>query len=104
MDIIKQFIAELKKMYLGNLQYVLLYGSRARKESTPESDIDLLVVLDHFDDFWEETSKIKSLAYKLTFAAGKSVVLSALPVTLKQYTAGGTPFLINVKKESKIIR
>jgi predicted nucleotidyltransferase len=104
MDIIKQFISELKEIYAENLQYVLLYGSQARGTSTAESDIDLLIVLDHFDDFWKENSKIKNLAYKVTFAAGKSVVISALPVTLKQYKAGATPFLLNVKKESKIIK
>jgi predicted nucleotidyltransferase len=47
-DIIKQYI---KNLNAGGIiiQFAYLYGSYARNEATPESDIDVLLVSDVFD-------------------------------------------------------
>lgn len=103
-NIIKKFVNELKKIYGANLKYVLLYGSYACGQAEEESDIDLLVVLDHFKNFWEELSKIENLAYNVTFGSGNKLVLSAFPITQARYRQGKSPFILNVKKEKKIIK
>jgi predicted nucleotidyltransferase len=45
-----QLLTEIKngldRMYGGRLQGVYLFGSRARGEGAPDSDVDILVVLD----------------------------------------------------------
>jgi hypothetical protein len=37
---------DLRELYGERLKHVILFGSRARGDADPESDIDLLVVLD----------------------------------------------------------
>jgi predicted nucleotidyltransferase len=50
-------VDELKREFGERLRSVWLYGSRARGETPhPESDIDVLVVLDHRD--WEEDRRV----------------------------------------------
>jgi len=46
-----EMFAEKAKKELGNsLQQLVLYGSVARNEETPDSDIDVFVVVDNEDD------------------------------------------------------
>ena len=40
------FVTRLKRLFSSELYSVVLYGSKARGEATPDSDIDLLVILD----------------------------------------------------------
>jgi predicted nucleotidyltransferase len=48
-----QALAELKQRLLeqfsGVIQSILLYGSKARGDSTPDSDVDVLIVVDSDD-------------------------------------------------------
>jgi predicted nucleotidyltransferase len=41
-----EFVTRLKRLFPLELYSVVLYGSKARGEATPDSDIDLLVILD----------------------------------------------------------
>ena len=43
--VINQFKEGLKKIYGDKIHSILLYGSRARGEERPDSDIDILIVL-----------------------------------------------------------
>ncbi len=45
-DILKEFRAEIEKLYGKRLINVILYGSFARGEATEGSDIDLVVILE----------------------------------------------------------
>jgi predicted nucleotidyltransferase len=47
-DIIKDFIEDSKKILKGNLIEGYLFGSYARRQQTPESDIDLLLIVKRF--------------------------------------------------------
>jgi len=57
-EIISRFVARMKSLYRGKHISVILYGSFARGNDIPESDIDFLVVLPDFDNFWTEFKKI----------------------------------------------
>jgi hypothetical protein len=48
---------ELEKLYGPKLKQVLLYGSRARGDHGPDSDYDVLVVVEGPIDYWKEVEK-----------------------------------------------
>jgi len=56
----------LEKIYGTRLRGVYLYGSAARDELTPESDIDIAVVLDEVEDSFVEHERISDLRSDLS--------------------------------------
>jgi hypothetical protein len=49
---------ELGEIFGDRLRDVVLVGSRARGQAHPESDVDLLVVLDRFESIWAEMARM----------------------------------------------
>lgn len=48
-SLIEQYITEIKKLYGVHLRKVILYGSYARGDFRPDSDVDILILLDISD-------------------------------------------------------
>ena len=48
-NLIEQYIAEIKKIYGVHLRKVILYGSYARGDFRPDSDVDIMILLDISD-------------------------------------------------------
>ncbi len=96
-EAVSDFIEDIREIYGEELDGIILYGSRARGDADEESDIDLLVVLKNFDDFWEEFRKITDLSSEVSYTY--DVVLSAIPVKRKDYESQISPLMLNVRKE-----
>lgn len=45
-SLMEQYIAEVKKIYGTHLRKVILYGSYARGDFGPDSDVDIMILLD----------------------------------------------------------
>lgn len=59
-------VARLYESYGGDLQCVVLFGSKARNESHSQSDIDLLVVIDTSeDDYWQHWNRIVDIVWEI---------------------------------------
>ena len=41
-----QYLSEIQKIYGAHLKSVILYGSYARGDYTPDSDIDIMILVD----------------------------------------------------------
>lgn len=48
-NLIEQYMKEIKKIYGTHLRKVILYGSYARGDFKPDSDIDIMILLDISD-------------------------------------------------------
>ncbi|MDE7476634.1 MAG: nucleotidyltransferase domain-containing protein [Lachnospiraceae bacterium] len=48
-DYMKQYVAELKKIYGSHVRQIILYGSYARGDFRQDSDIDIMILLDMSD-------------------------------------------------------
>lgn len=99
-------VAELAATQLGDLYgdrlvRVVLYGSQARGEAGPESDIDLLVVLRDMDSPWEELRRMDDLLWRLS--SEHAVTVSALPVTETQFDQSGKPVLIEARSHGRTV-
>ena len=44
--LIEQYVSEIKKIYGTHLRQIILYGSYARGDYGPDSDIDIMILLD----------------------------------------------------------
>jgi uncharacterized protein (UPF0332 family) len=78
-QLLAQRIGEELEGILGDrLRDVVLVGSRARGQAHPESDIDLLVVLDRVESVWIERERMDEVLWRHSF--DNDVVVTAVPV------------------------
>ena len=68
-DKLKPVLAELKRglqeIYGDRLRAVVLFGSQARGEANEDSDVDVAVVLDDFENAFTEAERYSDLLYDL---------------------------------------
>lgn len=79
---------------------IILYGSEARGDARPDSDIDILILLSEFKDgkhYVERRSDISGRLFELSLELG--VDISPLILPRNYWFSRKTPFSINVKKE-----
>jgi predicted nucleotidyltransferase len=95
--VLKKLKKELPHIYGEQLDSIILYGSRARGDERPDSDIDILIILK--DDFnYSEMLRLSSdLAASLSLE--NDVVISRAFVSKEQFEQRQTPFLMNVRRE-----
>ena len=48
-DLIKQYVEEVRKIYGVHVRQIILYGSYARGDFRPDSDVDIMILVDMSD-------------------------------------------------------
>ena len=76
----------LQHAYGDRIQGVVLYGSEARGDADPESDIDLLVLLTGPVDLWQDLRRIIHALYDLQMELDRSI--HAMPVDVEAFRVG----------------
>ena len=97
-SLLKEFKAGLQPLYGSRLRGFYLYGSYARGEQGPESDMDVLIVLDHFDHYSTEINRTSWLSSSLSLKYGISI--SRVFLRERDWFQSDTPFLTNVREEA----
>lgn len=96
-QIIQKCKEALAKQYGKQLKGVILYGSMARKESTTDSDIDLLVLLDQPFDYFAELRQLVDILYPTQLESEK--LISAKPVLYQDFEIGNLSLYRNARRE-----
>ena len=87
----------LEQAYGERLKGVILYGSMARRNSTPSSDMDLLVLLAPPVDYFTELRNLIDVLYPVQLESKR--LISAKPVSVNDFESGKTSLYRNAKKE-----
>ena len=93
-------LQELRQQLGPHLKQVILFGSRARGDSSPDSDYDCLLIMDQLPPTMEAV--IGDITGNFLFRY--DVLLSLFPILEKQYQQKTyDPFLMNIRKEGVIL-
>ena len=102
---LKTVLSELKRELAGalgpRLEAAYLFGSRARGEARPDSDIDVLVVVRGHFDYDEVIRRTSAVVSNLSLKY--DIVISRAFVSKDRFEREQSPFLLNVRREGVLV-
>jgi predicted nucleotidyltransferase len=99
-EILKRIRSRLAETHGDRLRGIVLYGSEARGDARPDSDIDLLVLLEGPLDYGRDLKANLDALYPLALELGRRI--SAKPVSHKQYETVDCPLYSSARREGII--
>jgi predicted nucleotidyltransferase len=94
--ILARFRAAIDEIYGERIERVVLYGSRARGDGSPDSDYDVAVFLRDMPDRWTEMDRLADLSTDLLHDSGEFIHAMA-------FRAGShverTPLMYEIRKD-----
>lgn len=100
-EILEKFQQQVKNIYQDQLVKLILFGSQAKQQAKPDSDIDILVVLKDKLINEEYHQKIINLISDLCLEY--EVLISCVYVSEPQFEQEKSPLLLNIKREGIMI-
>lgn len=97
LDIVATLREELQRIYGRRLVKLVLFGSHARGDAEPDSDIDVLVVLRGKVNCGEEIRRTGEIVSALSLA--QDAVISCVFMDEHRFTHRNGPLLRNIRKE-----
>jgi predicted nucleotidyltransferase len=97
-EIVREVNTGLRTIYGSRLEGCYLYGSYARGEEKPGSDLDILVVLSDYDSYYAELRRTSHLISDLSLHY--DITLSQAFLRRAEWLSGDNPFLQNVREEA----
>ncbi len=103
-NLMMQYIAEVKKIYGAHLKSVILYGSYARGDFQPDSDVDVMILLDLSDlDLKQYSQKLSYMTYDFNMDNDLDIKPIAKNEQHFKKWVVNYPFYANVRKEGVVL-
>lgn len=87
----------LEQTFGKRFHHAVLYGSEARGQADPDSDIDLMVVLDGAVSYFTDLHRSVAAVYPIEMRLGRAV--STKLASWDQYSHEDSPLMRNVRRE-----
>ena len=100
-EAVKRCRTALESHYGSQFEGLVLYGSVARGQASPASDIDLLVLLSQPFDYLQELRHIVELLYPIQLDSDQ--LISAKPAPLDEFEGGSLQLYRNAKREGILL-
>lgn len=95
---VERFAAALRERWGSEIIEIHLFGSKARGDAGPESDVDLLVITERDD--WRLKDEIGRVATEILLAEGVYLSVKVLGrAPYQRFVALEAPFIKNVLRE-----
>jgi predicted nucleotidyltransferase len=100
-EVIARCKMALESYYGSRFKGLVLYGSVARNQASPASDIDLLVLLSNPLDYFAELRRIVELLYPIQLESDR--LISAKPAPLDEFEKGSIQLYRNARREGVLV-
>jgi len=100
-EIIQKCKTTLEGYYGSRFKGLILYGSVARDQASPASDIDLLILLSQPFNYFDELRQIIELLYPIQLESDQ--LISAKPAPLDEFERGRIQLYRNAKREGVLV-
>lgn len=103
-EVLKRCKTVLESHYDSQFKGLILYGSMARNQASPASDIDLLVLLlGQPFDYFRELRRVIELLYPIQLESDQLILISAKPAPLDDFEHGSIQLYRNAKREGVLL-
>jgi uncharacterized protein len=96
-NLMKELKEGLVRIYGDKLRAVYLYGSYARGDYRPGSDVDVMILLTDYKDYWKEWRR--SSDYVSDVSLEYDVTVSCILIKAIQWKQSDKPVLHNIRRE-----
>jgi len=96
-SLLKKLKSGLKQMYGEQFKEAYLFGSYARGDNDPDSDIDVLIVLSDFEKYGAEINRTSELIGNLSLEHGTTV--SVIFARQREWQMDKLPLMLNIHAE-----
>jgi predicted nucleotidyltransferase len=99
--LLKDLQEQLHHLLGGRMDSVILYGSQARQDAHPGSDVDVLIIIQGEFVYWEMIQATSEMVSELSLKY--DVTISRTFVSKHRFESEQIPFLINVRREGIVV-
>lgn len=100
-SILTELRHQLEGLYGTRLVHLVLYGSQARGDALPGSDVDVLVVLTGSVEPGVEIERVSPITAALSLE--HDIVISCVYISEERYIRENSPLLLNVRREGVVV-
>jgi uncharacterized protein len=100
-NVLSEFRAYLEQEYGDRLAQVILFGSQARGDAQPDSDVDVLIVLHGLVDIGVEIERTSQFIGALCL--NNNIVISRIFTSSSCFQTENAPLFKNVRREGIIL-
>ncbi len=95
--IVSRLKTSLERTYGSRLRGLYVYGSFARGDQRPGSDLDVAMILDDFERPWIEIQRTSHVVAELSLECGRTI--SLIPVRATDWAEREKPLIRNIQRE-----
>jgi predicted nucleotidyltransferase len=101
-EVLRELKRELEALYGERLKGLYLFGSYARGDAEPDSDVDVAVVLDEVESAVAEIMRMSEIGSRLSLAADRTI--AKLPIRETDWRGKSTVFMRNLRRDAVAVQ